>query len=743
MASSDTTVKVFTCVTTGQPIRLGKRIASSGEGTVWYTDRQGYLAKLYHSPTAERVRKLQVMVAHPPVDPMLSRNHISLAWPQDLLNDANRKCVGFLMPAISQGVDLTSVYNPRLRKQKIPRFNWRYLHTTALNIAWIIQEIHAKGHVLGDIKPQNMLVNDQALISVIDTDSFQIRDPQTEKIYHCTVGSEGFTPAELLGKELATFEQTEVHDRFRLAVLIHLLLFGDHPFKGKWVGPGDPPDPTELIRRNYWPYTPGSLIQPGPYTIPLDVVHPEVQQCFLRCFNNGYLAPKSRPTAAEWCHALQKAIADLTVCSQVPNHWYRRAYKHCYWCERKQKLGTDIFDIYSTAPAVARSQSSFSARARVGGSSPLLPTSPPSRHRRSSLIAPAPGIPALTAKPSFSSPLRQTLMLGGIFSLLTGAGISLFFVFQPTYWAPAARRPVPGSKSLENVALDNTLKGYSGQVVAVAVGGNGQILTSVGKDSTVKRWSLNTGKLLHTFPKSSSQVNAVAFSLDRQVVATSGSEPTIKVWHLSTGKLLRTFANKMGSVHAIAFDPAGQFLASGGSDEMIRVWSLSTGKLLRIFSGSLGPVQTITFSPDGQILASGGEDRMVKAWSMSTGKLLFTLPADSSTVSTLSFSPDGSTLVSGNRSGAIKVWHLATQKLRYTLLGDLYQVNTLAISPDGQTLASGGEDETIKLWNLRTGVLSRILSGHSAWVSSVTFSPSGQTLVSSSQDATIKVWRVR
>lgn len=740
MASSDTTVKVFTCASTGQTVRLGKRIASSGEGTVWYTDRQGYLAKLYHSPTAERVRKLQVMVAHPPVDPMLSRNHISLAWPQDLLINASRKCVGFLMPAISQGVDLTSVYNPRLRKQKIPRFNWRYLHTTALNIAWIIQEIHAKGHVLGDIKPQNMLVNDQALISVIDTDSFQIRDPRTEKIYHCTVGSEGFTPAELLGKELAAFEQTEVHDRFRLAVLIHLLLFGDHPFKGKWVGPGDPPDPTELIRRNYWPYTPGSLIQPGPYTIPLDVVHPELQQCFLRCFNNGYLAPKSRPSAAEWCQALQKAIADLTVCSQVSNHWYRRTYKHCNWCERKQKLGTDIFNIYSTAPAVTHPQSSFSAARPVNGRSSLLPT-PPQHHRKRSPQIAAAGIPVTT--PSFSSPLRQTLLLGGILSLLTGAGISLFFVFQPNYWAPTARRSLPGSQAIHSVSLANTLIGHSSQVVGVAVGGNSQILTSVGKDSTVKRWSLNTGELLHTFPKNSSQVNAVAFNLNRQVVATSGGDPTIKVWHLSTGKLQRTFSSNTGPNYAIAFDPVGQFLASGGSDEKIRVWSLSTGKLLRTFSGSLGPVQTLTFSPNGQILASGGEDRMVKAWSMSTGKLLYTLPADSSTVSTLSFSPNGSTLASGNRSGAIKVWHLATQKLRYTLLGDLYQVNTLAFSPDGQTLASGGEDETIKLWNLQTGVLSRILSGHSAWISAVAFNPDGQTLVSGSQDATIKVWRVR
>jgi hypothetical protein len=42
--------------------------------------------------------------------------------------------------------------------------------------------------------------NDSALGAVIDTDSFQVRDSQTGQVYRCTVGSEGFTPVELLGK---------------------------------------------------------------------------------------------------------------------------------------------------------------------------------------------------------------------------------------------------------------------------------------------------------------------------------------------------------------------------------------------------------------------------------------------------------------------------------------------------------------------------------------------------------------
>lgn len=727
--ASDTSVKAFTCASTGEPIQLRQRIASSGEGTVWQTDRSGFLAKLYHSPDGERAQKLSVMVAYPPADPMLSRNHISLAWPKELLLDRGGKCVGFLMPAIPQGVDLTSVYNPRLRKQKIPRFNWRYLHTTALNIAWIIQEVHAKGHVLGDIKPQNMLVNDQALVSVIDTDSFQIRNPQTGKIYHCTVGSEGFTPAELLGKELGTFNQTEIHDRFRLGVLIHLLLFGDHPFKGKWIGAGDSPDPTELIRQGYWPHAPGSLITPGPYTIPLEIVHSNLQQCFRRCFNNGHLVPALRPTAAEWCAALQGAIAELSVCSQVANHWYRRTYSQCPWCERKAKLGVDIFDIYSTAPAPRPK--------------PTL-TPPRAKPHRSRSYLPPMYTPALaTPRPRPSSPIQKLMLVGGVVSLLSGAAISLFFVFeQPAYREVSMKRAVPVNKLLENVALANTLTGHLSRVVAVGVGKN-QIITSVGKDGAIIQWHLGAAKRLRTLTQGTVPVNAVAFSFDQQLAAVSGEDKTIKIWDLNAGKGVRTLSGYTGRVKAIAFSPDGQLLASAGEDKLIKLWSLGTGQLLRILSGHTAPVNALAFSPNAEILASGGDDKNLRAWSLGSGELLYTLPEDSAPVSTLAFGPKGQTLASGNYNGVIKVWQLNGQKLRHTLLGDWYQVNTLGFSPDGQTLASGGEDDTIKLWNLRTGEQFRTLYGHSDWISSVTFNPSGQILVSGSQDTTVKIWRVR
>jgi DNA-binding helix-hairpin-helix protein with protein kinase domain len=340
----------LTCTRTGQPIALMQQIASSGEGEIWRTSQPGSLAKIYYSPRPERIQKLEAMIAHPPQDPNAHINHISFAWPTSLLQDQAGAQVGFLMPEVTQAVDLLEVYSPLRRQMALPEFNWLYLHATAMNIASLVWAIHSAGYVLGDLKPQNILVTEGALPSIIDTDSFQMRHPTTGQLYRCPVGSEGFTPAELMDQDLATLEQTEVHDRFRLGVIFYLLLFGDHPFKGRWTGAGDSPDPNELIRQGWWPHAPRSPIQSSVLTVPLTIVHPALQACFTRCFNDGHLNPSARPTAREWMQGLKVAIADLKRCRKVKTHTFSVSAGPCCWCTRSQKLGVDIFPAVPTMP---------------------------------------------------------------------------------------------------------------------------------------------------------------------------------------------------------------------------------------------------------------------------------------------------------------------------------------------------------------------------------------------------------
>jgi len=234
------------------------------------------------------------------------------------------------------------------RKYKLET-NWYFLHVVARNIAAIIQAIHLKGYVLGDIKLENILVNNRALPTIIDTDSFQVSDPYSGKIYRCLVGSEGFTPAELIGVNIADVDQTEVHDRFRLGVVIYYLLFSGPPFRGLWQGGGDSLEQSELIRRGLWPFSGDKLLVPSNTTIPLNILHPDLHALFLRCFNEGHKFPHRRPTAKEWCDTLEAARKEVIRCGKVDNHYYSRRYGKCYWCERFSDLNLDIFASKSIA----------------------------------------------------------------------------------------------------------------------------------------------------------------------------------------------------------------------------------------------------------------------------------------------------------------------------------------------------------------------------------------------------------
>ncbi|MFM6311587.1 MAG: helix-hairpin-helix domain-containing protein, partial [Dolichospermum sp.] len=337
-----------------------KEIAKSGEAKVWRTNQNGYLAKIYHSPTSERVQKVAVMIDHPPTEPNSHLHHVSFAWPKSALKNAQGNFVGFLMPEIKGGKELIDVYNPQRRKKSKLEIDWRFLHTSALNIASIIAALHEAGYVLGDIKQQNILVNNRALPSIIDTDFFQVKNPKNGKVYRCLVGSPGYTPPELMGKDFASIEQTEVHDRFRLGVIIYQLLFGGNsPFQGKWTGAGETPEPDEIIRRGLWLYSPNSLIEPVARTIPMIIVHPAIRECFLKCFNDGHNNPNSRPTAREWLKALKVGNNNLTVCDRVDSHYYSRTFGNCYWCDRSTNLGVDIFPgvVKANSSAVVKSTS--------------------------------------------------------------------------------------------------------------------------------------------------------------------------------------------------------------------------------------------------------------------------------------------------------------------------------------------------------------------------------------------------
>ncbi|MBD2676247.1 MULTISPECIES: tetratricopeptide repeat protein [Nostoc] len=338
-------MQVLRCSPKKEILNLSMSLGRGGEACVYAVPSDNNLvAKIYHKPSSAHAEKLQAMLANPPENPTASLGHISIAWPEDLLHaaDGSNGILGFLMPRIQGMRPIIDFYNPRTRRQHCPLFNYQYLLRTARNLAAAFAALHASGYCIGDVNESNILVSDTALVTLIDTDSFQVRNPDTDIVYRCSVGKPEFTPPELQNKTFAEHDREISHDLFGLAVLVfQLLMEGTHPFSGIFQGAIEPPTYEARIAAGHFTYSQKRRVPylPTPIAPPWEILHPSLQELFLRCFEDGHNNPQLRPSAQTWLSAIAEAEDSLITCTTNPQHRYNNHLNLCPWCERSVRLG--------------------------------------------------------------------------------------------------------------------------------------------------------------------------------------------------------------------------------------------------------------------------------------------------------------------------------------------------------------------------------------------------------------------
>lgn len=322
-----------------QKITLGQEVGRGGEGAVYQVvGRSDLVAKIYHPAQRSHLRhaKLTAMVAQPPTDGCraFTPPHVSLAWPTDLLFDGGN-FAGFLMPRIERSPSIVALFNPVLRRQRYPQADTRFLYHTAQNLAAVVAALHNRGHVVGDLNQKNILVKANTLVTLVDTDSFQIWDGNGH-CFRCPVGVPDYTPPELQGQPLAETDRQPCHDAFGLSVLLfQLLMEGYHPFTGRPIN-ASLAEVEQLslhcIQQGLFPYSRNSQVQPPPAAPDFLWLPAEIRRLFLQSFLVGYTQPQQRPTAATWAQALGRAEMKLVQCHHQRLHWYSDHLPHCPIC---------------------------------------------------------------------------------------------------------------------------------------------------------------------------------------------------------------------------------------------------------------------------------------------------------------------------------------------------------------------------------------------------------------------------
>lgn len=204
-------------------------MVAGGEGSVYdVRDNSGIVVKIYHPErrTSNVFRKLDLMIQYPPRTEDEHSGHLYVAWPKHLVYDGADKAIGFVMPKVNKRNSLFDYYIPSRRRKSAQHVNYASLCKVAQSLARSLDELQGRGYVVGDINESNAYIVEDDHVTLIDSDSFQVRDYQTtpNAVYRCIVGKPEYTPPELQGKSFKNIDRAPFHDRFALAVAIYQLL---------------------------------------------------------------------------------------------------------------------------------------------------------------------------------------------------------------------------------------------------------------------------------------------------------------------------------------------------------------------------------------------------------------------------------------------------------------------------------------------------------------------------------------
>ena len=271
---------------------LGEKLGEGAEGEVYsVANSPQWAVKVYKPGKAPKDIQAKKLLAMEGLMPPLRgerAGHPSLTWPEQIIQDQNRDLVGLVMPRVDKANTITvgEFFTPSVRQQKLREMNVpsdsRHIQNTTwkiiTNLSQTAAKVHEQGHLIGDINERNILVEPQhGDVSIIDCDSFQIRDVKNRVIYRCKVGRPEYTAPELLRQMQGPctkhgcpngsskhqmgypcVEREQQHDKFGLAVIsFQLLMDGSHPYDCRIdeAHNAEANSRKEKIIRNYFPYS--------------------------------------------------------------------------------------------------------------------------------------------------------------------------------------------------------------------------------------------------------------------------------------------------------------------------------------------------------------------------------------------------------------------------------------------------------------------------------------------------------
>lgn len=223
-----------------EDLLIVKELGKGGEGTV-YSIGAPYEHLVYKELKCidkEKIRKVEALAKK-------NINNPFIALPNTLVLKEG-ECTGFLMPKV-EGMEFSTsltAFKPIFEK-KLPNFKRKDLLEVSLDLIKKVKVLHQKGILIGDINPNNFMLNAKTReVYLIDCDSYQVDD------LPCPVGTAEFTPPELQGIDFRNKLRNLNNELFAIGVMLFTVLMpGQKPYASKGGG-----EVQENIKNLNFPY---------------------------------------------------------------------------------------------------------------------------------------------------------------------------------------------------------------------------------------------------------------------------------------------------------------------------------------------------------------------------------------------------------------------------------------------------------------------------------------------------------
>jgi WD40 repeat protein len=274
-----------------------------------------------------------------------------------------------------------------------------------------------------------------------------------------------------------------------------------------------------------------------------------------------------------------------------------------------------------------------------------------------------------------------------------------------------------------------TLPGHSDLVRSVALAADGRLVLSGSNDRSVRLWDLDTGRCVRIMHDHSAPVLSVAMTSDGRYGLSSSSDKTARVWDLATGASLRTLPTD-GPSRVAALTPGARLALVAAHPGSLQAWDLMTGTRRLAFRGHTADITSVALSADGNFVLSGSYDGTLRLWDVATATCLREIEDRKGRIRSVALTPDARLAVASDDENTVRSFDLASGTTLRTIETGTHWVGPVAVEADGRTVVTAGSDGTVRVWDLASGCCRRTFADPGAPVYALALTSDGRAAVS-------------